>query len=277
MTDILIALAIVGSIGLLAGIILAVASHLFHVKEDEKKLKLRECLPGINCGACGYKGCDDYAEAMANGTAKPNLCIPGAADVSHGLAEILGVEAEQPKQLVAFVHCNGNCEATTKKAVYDGVQTCKAAAMVYGGPDACSYGCMGYGDCAAACPSNAICIKDGIAHVDASFCVGCGLCTTVCPKKIITLIPQETVAAVMCSSHDKGADAKKACQSACIGCKKCEKVCPTKAIQVNNNLATIDYDQCIKCRVCVEECPTHCLKTVVFPEVKIKITEDDLE
>ncbi len=276
MTDILIAFAIVGSVGLLAGVILAVASHFFHVKENETKLKLRECLPGINCGACGFKGCDDYAEAMAEGNTKPNLCIPGAADVAHELAGILGVEAEQPKVLVAFVHCNGNCEATTKKAVYDGVQTCNAAAMVYGGPDACSYGCMGYGDCAAACPSNAICIKDGIAHVDASFCVGCGLCTTICPKKIITLVPKETDTVVMCNSRDKGAEAKKACQNACIGCKKCEKACEYQAIQVIDNLAKVDYKKCVGCRLCVEVCPTHCLKVVDFPNVRIQITEDNL-
>ena len=265
--DVFIALGIVGAVSLLAGILLAIASHFFHVEEDEKAKRLRECLPGINCGACGYKGCDDYAAAMAEGRAKPSLCIPGAEDVARELADILGVEAEEPVDVVAFVHCNGNCEATAKKAIYEGIPTCQAASMLYGGPDACTYGCLGFGDCAAACPSQAICILDGIAHVDTSACLGCGLCVTVCPKRIISLVPQETNTVVMCSSRDKGADARKLCANACIGCKKCEKNCDVQAIRVENNLAVINYDQCTRCGRCVEGCPTGCLKSVFFPDL----------
>ena len=112
MTDILIAFAIVGSIGLLAGIILAVASHLFHVQEDEKKLKLRACLPGINCGACGYKGCDDYAASLAKGGVNPALCIPGAQKAADEISAILGVEPVKFEDVIAYVACNGHCEAT---------------------------------------------------------------------------------------------------------------------------------------------------------------------
>ena len=265
--DILIALAVVGGVGLIAAIFLALFSHFFGIAQDEREKKLRDSLPGINCGACGYKGCDDYAAAMAEGKAKPNLCIPGADDVAATLADILGVEAEEPKDLVAFVHCNGNCEATSKKMVYDGVQSCRAAASLYGGPNACSYGCMGLGDCAAVCPMNAICIEDGIAHVDTRLCVGCGLCVSTCPKNIISLVPQETKTVVMCNSKDKGADARKLCKNSCIGCKKCEKTCPENAIAVVNNLAKIDYDKCTGCGACIEGCPTGCLKAVFLPDL----------
>lgn len=273
LNNILIALAVVGAVGLIAGILLALISHFFAVPDDEKVKAVRACLPGINCGACGYKGCDDYAVAVAEGEAKANLCVPGAADVAKELGELLGIEVEAPKDVVAFVHCNGTCEATTKRAEYDGISSCKAASMLYGGPDACSYGCMGLGDCATACPADAICMKDGVARVDTTRCLGCGLCETICPKNIISMVPQETSVVVMCSNKDKGADARKVCTNACIGCKKCEKTCPNGAITVVNNLAEIDYDKCTGCALCVSECPTKCLKHVFFPDLSESVEE----
>lgn len=265
--SILIAFLVVGVIGLLAGLLIAVMSRFFGVEEDQTVKAVRACLPGVNCGACGYKGCDDYAVAVAEGKAKPNLCVPGAESTAEELGALLGIEVEPPKDVVAFVHCNGNCEATTKKTEYVGVTSCKAAAMLYGGPDACRYGCMGLGDCATACPANAICMKDGIAHVDTSRCLGCGLCESICPKKVISMVPQETVVVVMCNSKDKGADARKACKNACIGCMKCVKTCPHEAITVTNNLAKIDYTKCVGCGACAASCPTGSLKQVFFPDL----------
>lgn len=276
MIDILIAFAVVSAVALIAGILLALISHFFGVEEDKRVKEIRACLPGINCGACGYKGCDDYAAALAAGSAAPNLCVPGAESTANELGAILGVEVEEPKDVVAFVHCNGNCEATQKRAVYNGISTCRAASMLHGGPDACVYGCLGYGDCAAVCPSGAICTKDGIAHVDTSRCLGCGLCVSTCPKKIISMVPQETVAVIMCNNRDKGADARKACKNACIGCKKCEKVCPEQAITVTDNLAKIDYNKCTGCGTCTQSCPVGCLKKVFFPDLSQELEEKDL-
>ena len=147
--DILIAFGVVAGTALLLGVSLALVSHFFAVQENEKTKAVRACLPGVNCGACGYKGCDDYAAAVAEGSAKPNLCVPGAETTAAELGEVLGIEVETPVDVVAFVHCNGNCEATARKADYSGIPSCKAAAMVYGGPDACRFGCIGLGDCAA--------------------------------------------------------------------------------------------------------------------------------
>lgn len=274
MIPILIACAVVSAVALLAGVLLALISHFFGVPDDQRVKALRECLPGVNCGACGYKGCDDYAAALAEGKAKPNLCIPGAESTAEKLGEILGIEVEAPKDVVAFVHCNGNCEATSKRAIYDGISSCRAASMIYGGPEACRFGCLGLGDCAAVCPANAICMKDGIAHVDTSRCLGCGLCENTCPKQIISMVPQETEAVVMCSNEEKGADARKVCKNACIGCKKCEKVCPEQAITVTNNLARIDYAKCTGCGTCVASCPTGCLKQVLFPDLPEEIEEN---
>lgn len=267
MTSILIACAVVSAVALVAGVLLALINRFFGVEDDPTVKNIRACLPSVNCGACGYKGCDDYAVAVAEGKAKPNLCIPGAEGVAAQIGDILGIEVEAPKDVVAFVHCNGNCEATSKNFEYVGVKSCKAAASIFGGPESCKHGCIGFGDCAAVCPSNAICMKDGIAHVDTSRCLGCGLCTTVCPKSIISMVPQETVAVVMCNSKDKGAVARKNCKNACIGCKKCEKICPQNAITVTDNLAKIDYDKCTGCGSCNEICPTGCLKKVYFPDL----------
>lgn len=265
--DVLIALAVVVAVGLILGILLAVCIQFFGVEEDETVKKIRAALPGANCGACGFKGCNDYAEAVAKGIAKPNLCIPGAEATAKELAELLGVAVEEPVDLVAFVHCNGTCEIAADKAIYEGLSTCSASASLYGGPKTCTYGCIGCGDCAAVCIADAICLADGIARIDTSRCVGCGLCTKTCPKKIISLIPQETATAVYCSNKDKGADARKACKGACIGCKKCEKTCPVGAITVFDNCAVIDYTKCTGCGLCTEGCPTGCLKKTHFPDL----------
>ena len=265
--DVLTALAVVVAVGLLFGILLALFIHLFGVEEDAKTKQIRAALPGINCGACGFKGCNDYAEAIAKGLAKPNLCIPGAEVVAKEIADFLGVEVEEPVDLIAFVHCNGTCDVAADKAIYEGIPTCKASSELFGGPKACIYGCVGCGDCANVCITQAICVADGIARIDTSRCVGCGLCVKTCPKKIISLIPQETVTAVFCSSKDKGADARKACKNACIACKKCEKACPEHAISVVDNCAVIDYTKCTGCGLCAAGCPTGCLKSAAFPDL----------
>lgn len=251
-------------IGLILGVALAFFSAKFAVAENEKAKRVRSFLPGANCGACGFAGCDDYANAIAEGRAEPNLCVPGGAAVAADIGNMLGVELAAPERKAAFVHCNGNCDATSKKAEYAGISSCRAAAMLYGGPGVCNFSCIGLGDCAEKCPENAICIKAGIAHVDVTKCIGCGICKNTCPKNIISMVPRTATTAVMCSNKDKGADARKACKNACIGCGKCAKNCKNGAIKVENNLAHIDYSKCTACGECADACPTKCLKKVDF-------------
>ena len=261
--NVLTALLVVGALGIVAGVLLAVASHFFKVEEDETVKNVRAALPGANCGACGFAGCDSYAEAVAAGKAEPNLCIPGAAAVADKLAEILGVSVESAEPGVAFVACNGDCNAAGSKAIYDGMDSCAAAGMVYGGPSSCIYGCVGCGDCEAVCPADAICVHDSLAHVDARKCIGCGKCVKTCPKHIISIIPKSASTVVMCSNKEKGAVARKNCKNACIGCKKCQLNCPEKAITVTDNVAVIDYSKCSGCGVCVDNCPTKCIKNII--------------
>ena len=262
MITILYALLIVAAIGLVAGVLLALASHFFAVPENPMTKAVRECLPGANCGACGYAGCDAYAAAVAEGKAAPNLCIPGGPDVASQLSDVLGVEVEVGKPRVAYVNCSGDCNAVGCTVVYDGIKSCKAANMLYGGPELCKYGCVGCGDCVSSCPVGAIKVTDELAHVDPALCIACGACVKSCPKGLIELVEEDVYVVVTCSNKEKGAIARKHCMNTCIGCKKCEKVCPEGAVSVTDNLSRIDYSKCTHCGKCAEACPTKIIKIV---------------
>ena len=254
---IIIATAVVTVIGLLCAVMLAIASKAFEVKTNPKIQQIRDCLPGANCGACGYAGCDGYAKALGeNEEDRVNLCTPGAAKAAADIAEILGVTAAEVTKKVALVHCNGSCDNTEKKADYYGGQSCHAAKLIYGGDGKCVYGCLGFGDCVTVCEYDAIHIVNGVAKVDVDSCTACGLCAKKYPNALIEIITADKPVAVKCRNKDKGAVARKNCKVACIGCMKCQKVCPTGAITVADNLSTIDYEKCIACGACAEACPT---------------------
>lgn len=258
MTSIWIAVGVAAAIALLAGIILAVASVVFAVPRDEKVEELKEVLPGANCGACGYSGCEGYASAMAHDGAPVGLCSPGGEEVAAKTGEILGVSGSVVKK-AAVIHCGGCASLTSKVLEYRGVSSCKAAVKFYGGDKSCSYGCLGYGDCVASCDRGAVRIENGIAVVDKTLCVGCGECVTVCPKSLITITSNLTAASVNCSSHDKGGVARKLCAAACIGCMKCQKACEAGAITVDAFLASVDPEKCTACGKCADVCPQHCI------------------
>jgi RnfABCDGE-type electron transport complex B subunit len=263
MIEILLAVAVLAIVALFCGVLLTLASKYFGVEESELYQNVRDCLPGANCGACGYSGCDGYAKALAEGqTTEANRCTPGGADTAKQIAALLGVEAGSIVSKVAVVSCNGNCGATQKKFEYTGVKTCRNANLTYAGDKMCSYACLGYGDCVNACPENAIEVVDGVAVVDPTKCVGCGICARVCPKGVINMIDEPSRVVVSCSSHDKGAVARKACTNACIACGKCQKVCPNGAITVEDNLAKIDYSKCTGCGECASACPVKCIHEV---------------
>ncbi len=248
-------------IGVLCAGMLVIASKLMAVKEDERFPKVRECLPGANCGACGYAGCDGYAKALVTDDSVPaNLCIPGGADVARQLSETLGVEFADVEKKTAVVHCLGNCDATEDMVEYKGMESCAAAKMIFGGKGKCGFGCIGLGDCAKACPEQAICINKGIAIVNPPECIGCGVCVKTCPNSLISLHGATSTTVVSCSNRDKGAVTRKACANGCIGCKKCEKTCQYDAIKVTNNLAVIDYDKCVSCGECAKVCMAGCIR-----------------
>jgi len=260
MDGILIAIISVSVIGIICAVMLAVASKIMAVKVDERFPAVRECLPGANCGACGYAGCDGYARALIEDEGiKTNLCIPGADSVSRKLSEVLGVAFEDVVEQVAVIKCKGDCNVTSDKMEYQGIESCAAAKILFGGKGKCTFGCMGLGDCAKICPQNAICLENGIAHGNTRLCVGCGMCVTTCPNKLISVMADVEKVLVTCSNTDKGAITRKACSRGCIACRKCEKECPVGAITVVDNLARIDYDKCTDCGHCVEVCVAGCI------------------
>ena len=252
-------------IGVLCGAGLVLAAKLMAVKEDERYPKIRECLPGANCGACGYAGCDGYAKALCEHPNTPtNLCVPGADTVAQQLGDLLGVASAAVEKKTAVVHCSGDCTHTQDKVDYKGMKSCRAAKLLYGGKGSCPYGCLGFGDCQTVCPQDAICLVNGVARINASRCIGCGMCTRTCPNRLITLVPARPAAVVACSNKEKGAVVRQSCSAGCIGCKKCERSCPQGAIKVTDNLAVIDYGKCEDCpdfAVCARNCPTHALTT----------------
>lgn len=257
MGTIVVPAIIVAAVGLIAGIILTIASKLMFVPVDERVAAIREELPGANCGACGFAGCDDYAAALVNGDdVSTTLCPVGGADVAAKIGAILGVEGGDVEAQVAMVMCNGTHAATSQIMEADRLHTCKTAKMFYGGNWACTHGCLGFGDCQVACQFDAIRIIDGVAKVDKEKCVGCGACTKACPNSVIDMVPKSKLVFVACKSTAKGAKTRKACSTGCIGCMKCQKTCKFEAITIENNLAKVDYEKCKNCGLCAKECPT---------------------
>lgn len=257
--NILFAVIAVAAIGLVAGIGLSVASVLMSVTVDKKTEQIQAALPGANCGACGFSGCDGYAEAICNGSAQPGLCTVGGEATNVAISNILGIEISTEEPKTAYVLCNGNCDRVFEKFEYVGLPSCSAVNMLYSGNSSCIYGCLGYGDCQNACVFDAISVCDQKATVDPELCKGCGGCVTACPKNLITLISKKNHAIVLCSNKEKGGTARKNCTVSCIGCKLCEKSCEFDAISVSDNLAVVDPDKCTACGVCVEKCPQNCI------------------
>lgn len=254
----------VTAIGLLCAVVLAIASKVMAVKVDERVERIRAGLPGANCGACGYSGCDGYAAALVGEGAKTNLCTPGGDAVSKEISTVLGVEFEDVIEQIAVVHCRGDKESRHVKMQYSGISTCVAAKQLFGGQNACVFGCLGFGDCAAVCPQGAICIEEGLARIDTRKCTGCGLCAKNCPNKVIFTEADTITTVVTCKNTEKGASVRKKCACGCIGCMKCVKECPAGAIKVTSFLASIDYPKCTGCGRCAEICTTKCIQQADF-------------
>ena len=277
MFDILIAVGILGGLGLLFGLVLAAASKVFYVETDPRLDQLNAYLPGANCGGCGYAGCGGYAEAVLNGEAAIGK---GGA---QAIVAILGLKAEAVTRKVALVRCSGektydkdgNLVSGAKiKAHYEGFQDCLAASKVGGnGPLSCKFGCLGYGSCTKACKYGAIKVVNGVAHVDEDLCVGCMACAAACPRGLIIPVEPNRNVVIACNSMAKGAVTTRGCTVGCIGCGLCKKICPNGAITVANNLAVIDYSKCDNCGLCATVCPKKLIKdskveTLGEPNVK---------
>ncbi len=253
-------------IGGAAGILLTAGSKLFFVKTDETVAKIVEALPNANCGACGFSGCEGYANAVAKGEAPTNRCKPGGSAAAAKIAGIMGTEVLEAVREVAYVRCNGCEGAVEDRFEFDGTPSCAAVERFYNGKKMCRTGCDGYGDCVAVCDRNAISIVNGVAVVDPSKCGACGKCAAACPNHLIEIRPAAAAYAVRCSSKDNAKVTRAVCKNGCLGCKLCEKKCPAGAISVSDNHAAIDYEKCTGCGACAEACPAKCIQLLTSAE-----------
>ncbi len=260
MLPILYAVAALGGLGILFGLLLSFVDKRFAVKTDARVARVREQLGGANCGACGFSGCDAFAAAVVSGEATPDGCPAGGAKAAKAIAGIMGMTVETGDPVVARIRCHGTSENVSYRYAYGGLQSCRAAAGIAGGPKLCEFGCIGLGDCVKACKFNAIEIADNVAVIDENRCTGCGMCTKTCPRAIIDLLPRHQTVMVACRNKAVGRIARLQCKTACVGCKRCEKNCPSDSIHVVDGVAEINYDTCTRCGACVKGCPMHCIE-----------------
>ena len=277
---VILTVVILTVLGLLLALILFWVAKKFKVEEDPRIDEVEKVMPGANCGGCGFAGCRAFADAAVKaGNLDHQFCPVGGNETMKKVASILGIEVAEKAPQVAVVRCNGTCENRPRVNVYDGVQSCKVKASLYSGDTLCSFGCVGCGDCVAACAFGAISMNPltGLPVVDETKCTACGACVKACPKGVIELRNMGTTPKnnrrvyVSCINKDKGGVARKACTAACIGCGKCAKVCKFDAITIENNLSYIDYTKCKACGQCYFECPTGAIHVVNFTPKKVEL------
>ncbi|MCD8186470.1 MAG: Fe-S cluster domain-containing protein [Rikenellaceae bacterium] len=264
------------ALGVLAAVILYFVAQKFKVYEDPRIDQVEALLPGANCGGCGYPGCRGLAETLVKEEDISALYCPvGGGECMKLIAAQLGKAAPEKEPQIAVVRCNGSCANRPRINRFDGTASCAVIAATYGGETACTFGCLGKGDCTVVCNFDAIHLdpETDLPVVDEEKCTACGACVKACPKILIELRkkgPKGRRVYVCCMNKDKGGVARKACKAACIGCGKCVKTCPFEAIALENNLAYIDYNKCRLCRKCVPECPTGAIHETNFPPAKPK-------
>ena len=255
------AAVVLGGLGVLFGAILTFADKKFAVPVDERFVLVREAVAGANCGACGYPGCDGYANAVVKGKAGIELCTPGGQKTLDALANIMGKESAQTEVQVARVLCQGETGVVKPRYDYAGPhQTCHTAVSLAGGPSMCVWGCVGLGDCVKVCRFDAMKIENGIVVIDENKCTACGMCVMECPRSVIKLLPKAARVTVRCQNQAAPRDAKESCDRACIACRRCVKACQFDAIHVNDNIALIDPHKSTLCGECVKVCPTNAIE-----------------
>jgi len=241
-------------------VVLLIASEKLKVKVDPKIEQIHEALPNLDCGACGFAGCGQYAKAViANPGELLGRCSPGGPATSNKIADILNLQiSDSGPQHRPVIHCRANTSDKTFYATYQGIQTCLSANAL-ANVQACNFGCLGFGDCIWACKFDAITIVDGLAVIDYHKCTGCGACSKACPRNLIELIPfsHENMVVVACRSPESGKSARAMCRVGCIGCGICAK--QSDLFSVENNLAHLDYEKyqpSDNVETAITKCPT---------------------
>lgn len=239
---ILLAAALMLALALLFTITLGVAKVRLHVDVDPRIERIEAVLPGANCGGCGAAGCSSFARSVVEGKLATDGCPVGGADMAAMVAEIMGLEFTAGHPVRPVVRCQARQQDRLLRADYKSIGTC-AEANVVGGLQACTSGCLGFGDCFTACRYDAIKMVDGLPIIDYEKCTNCGACSTACPRNIIDRVPfsSDTMFAVACSNRDPGRAMKTICKVGCIACGACAKAAG-EIFEVRDNLAELNYD-----------------------------------
>ena len=256
----IVAIVSLGGLGLILGVGLGIAARRFAVAVDPREEEIMNILPGANCGACGFPGCQAYCSSLIIGEVPVNACPVGGGEVSSKLAGVRGVEVEETEPLVAAICCRGGKDKVGKKFEYMGIDNCLSASLLQGGFKACSYGCLGLESCVEVCPFGALEMGgNGLPVVVEDKCTGCGMCLNVCPRSIIRLIPRSQKVYLACVSRDKGKDVRQICSVGCFGCGVCAKVASKGAITMDGNLPRIDSNDLGELAKAIEKCPAKVL------------------
>jgi Na+-translocating ferredoxin:NAD+ oxidoreductase RNF subunit RnfB len=264
MTVLLITALFAAALAFVLGVTLGFFGKVFFVPVDPLVKSITDVLPGANCGACGYPGCGNYAEAVAAGTAPLTACTVGGASVVEKLEAITGKAGGEILEIAAVLACQGSPAHAPERGTYTGIPTCRSAKLI-GGTKLCSWGCYGFGDCVKVCKFEAIEIgANQLPKVNNDNCVGCGVCAAECPQALLKMVDKKQNGAMpLCSNRNPVKQGViKTCKIACIKCGLCVKNCPEKCINLDTHIPVVDLVKCTSCGACVEKCPTKVFKII---------------
>jgi len=257
-TSIVISVGFMAGLGLLLAAILVIANKRLFVYEDPRIDDVEEMLPSANCGACGSPGCRPFAEGLIAGAYEPAQCTVNSNELNKAIADYLGVDMGNAVKRVARLACAGGKHVAFIRASYDGMDSCRGAALVAGGGKGCAWGCLGMGDCADVCDFDAITMNQyGLPVVAEDRCTACGDCAEICPKDQFEIRPVDQQLFVACKNLEKGDEAEAECEVICTACERCVVDSPEGLISIQHNLAVIDYEKNkLASKVAIERCPT---------------------
>ena len=254
-------------------VVLLIANERLKVEVDPKVEQIHGALPHLDCGACGFPGCGQYAKAILGNPELLGKCAPGGQAAAEKIAGILNLQvSDSGPQKRPIVHCRAHTDDKTIYAIYQGIQSCTAANAL-ANVQACAFGCLGFGDCTRACKFDALHMVDGLATVDYDKCTGCTACSKACPRNLIEMVPFhfENMMTVACSSKENGKSTRACCKVGCIGCGLCAK--QSELFKVEDNVARFDYTKyqvTEKEETAMKKCPTKVIiyrgKTAPEPE-----------